>query len=519
MTLALSAALSLSVAAFQASAWPKTQAELSGYAKTSSYPEVMRFLYDLEARNPPFRRTSLATSTGGKDIPLLIVHANPNITPAQARLQRKPVVYIQANIHAGEVEGKEAVLALLRDWTNNPKAELLRNLVLVVVPIYNTDGNDNWGPNKTNRPHQDGPDPVGRRENGQGLDLNRDCMKAATPEMQGVLSNVYNVWDPDVIMDLHTTNGTRHGYVMTYSPGLNPTCDKDVMSYTRDNLLMRIRKRMDRERGWKFFDYGNAETRNGKQVYASFGAEPRYVTNYASIRNRIGILTEAASFQPFQLRIETTYVFVKTILDELNRDRRKVVDLIQRANQRWMEIASSKPMPQLAVRYELESRGQEEVLLEINRKPEEIDPMKAPTEFRKVRMPILDRFKGSRFVTAPRGYLVLNRETRVLELLQRHGITSRPNPRGGWESIAPETIEVARNAFQGVRMVTLTVKPAGLFRGDQSGGEYTYFPLGQPLGLLAFHLLEPESPDGVVAWGMLTQTPEIDRPLPIIRVR
>jgi predicted deacylase len=161
----------------------------------------------------------------------MAIASDPQVTtPLEAKRLGRPIVYIQAHIHGGEVEGKEAAQALLRDLYRE-NSELLKKLVLVVVPIYNIDGNEKWGDGRVNRRSQTGPAIVGERPNDAGLDLNRDCMKAESPEMQSVLNGVYNPWDPDVVFDLHTTDGTRHGYELTYSPPLHPNTHPGVFEY------------------------------------------------------------------------------------------------------------------------------------------------------------------------------------------------------------------------------------------------------------------------------------------------
>jgi hypothetical protein len=484
--------------------WPVTTAEATNYAKTSSYADVMAFLRSLEALNAPMRIRLIGKSTLGKDLPMVVVHRNPNITPTLARRQGLPVIYIQANIHAGEVEGKEVCLMLMREFAQNQQDRLLDKLVMVFVPIYNIDGNDKWGSNKANRGHQDGPDPVGERANGQGLDLNRDCMKAESPEMQAVLKHIYTAWDPDVIMDLHTTNGTRHGYELTYSPGLNPTGDPDVFKFTVD-LLAKIRKEPSLNGGYRFFDYGDAVNRNGKPAFSTFAAEPRYVTNYASVRNRIGILSEAASFQPFKTRVLATRVFVRSVLSEIAAQSRKVLQLTRRADERMVMMGQRGA--QVGVAYDFEARGSEKVILEVERPAAEIDHMKAPTAFRLVEMPIYDRFKVTRLVALPKAYYVPRSAVKTIELLRLHGIVIDDlSPLEPLEAqrMAVKEASVATASFQGHRLVKLTGDYSALRVENPS--DYLAIYTAQPLGLLAFHLLDPESTDGVIAWGHFGET-------------
>jgi len=497
--------------------WPQTVAETSNYTKTSSYADVISFLDRLQTLGAPIRVETIGESTLGKPIPLVICHENPNITPTQAKAQRKVVVYLQANIHAGEVEGKEAVLRMLRELAQNRNDPVLRDTVLVVQPIYNSDGNDKWGPNERNRGHQDGPDPIGERANGQGLDLNRDCIKAASPEMQAVLRHVYGKWDPEVVMDLHTTNGTRHAYVLTYSPGLSPNCDEAIRQFTQDELLPKMRAEAKRQRGWEFFDYGDASQRSGKWTFSTFACDPRYVTNYASARNRIAILSEAASFQPFKLRVDATHWFVTALLKDISTNRETICQIVREADDR-MTKAALQPKALFGVRFEPQSRGEEPITLEIERPASEIDHRKAPTQFRTLTMTVVDRFRPTLKRALPRAYVFRGHE-RLAKHLALHGILVEQ----AQESVVAKAsffqvreVNVSPSAFQGVRLSRL--------EGDFTEGEVNIRPgdfivrTSQPLAGLAFLMLEPESLDGAMAWGIIDPAPTPGNPYPIAKV-
>jgi len=198
-----------------------TRAERTDYRQTSSYADVLGFLDSLQTMTDDLRVGTLGSSPEGRAVPYVIAARPMASSPAEAQRSGKPVIYLQANIHAGEVEGKEAAQMLLRDLTVGPLRALLDKIVLLVVPIYNTDGNERWGAGEQNRPGQNGPEPVGQNTNSQGLNLNRDYVKMEAPETRGSAALILS-WDPDLFMDLHTTNGSYHGYVLTYAPGLNP---------------------------------------------------------------------------------------------------------------------------------------------------------------------------------------------------------------------------------------------------------------------------------------------------------
>src|SRR6185503_18754394 len=165
-------------------------------------------------------------------------------------------------------------------------------LVIVAVPLYNADGNDAMGPQERNRTEQNGPALIGQRPNGQGLDLNRDYIKAEAPETRASI-DFFRTWDPDVFVDLHTTDGSYHGYALTWSPPLNPA-SVFTGAYTRDTVLPALAENLRRARRIETFPYGNflREDSVGRG-WITYEHKPRYGTNYYGMRGRISILSEA----------------------------------------------------------------------------------------------------------------------------------------------------------------------------------------------------------------------------------
>jgi hypothetical protein len=486
--------------------WPRSRAETSNFEATSSYDDVTKFLKDVKAAGTPMRLEWIGSSTEGRRIPLAIVSDPPVANAAEARRQGKVIVYIQGNIHAGEVEGKEAALHLLRQIGQQHRrggSPWLRRMVLLVNPIYNADGNEKWGPVEVNRPEQDGPKLVGVRPNGQNFDLNRDCIKAESPEMRAALTGIFRPWDPDAVIDLHTTDGTRHGFDLTYSPPLNPNTDPKILSYSRDRLLPAVRRESREKYGKDLFDYGNGSF--GKQPrWSSFEPFGRYVTNYAGLANRIGILSEATTYIPFPDRILATERFVTGVLDHFAADRDEI-------------IAMRKPTPlpsELGVRFALASRGSEDVPIE-KLAPGEKAPLSGrPKVVENIKMEIFDRFVATKSARVPRFYIVPRSESATLLLLFRHGVEMSPIKQAGTakgEVFAITKVNQARNVFQGHRLMNLE----GNFRSETitlTPGDYLV-PVNQNLGRLVFSLLEPEQEDGVAAWGFLGEKLRGDYPI------
>ena len=169
-------------------------------------------------------------------------------------------------------------------------------MVLLVAPIYNADGNERFS--LTNRGRQHGPMAgQGQRPNAQGYDLNRDHMKLDSPEARGFVK-LMNDYDPHVSMDLHTTNGTRHAYHLTYAPPLNPATDPAIIDLLRKDWLPSVTRTIKTKYDWDYYYYGNVEGRGpagspDERAWKSFDSRPRFNNNYIGLRNRIAILSEA----------------------------------------------------------------------------------------------------------------------------------------------------------------------------------------------------------------------------------
>ncbi|HEY9503219.1 MAG TPA: M14 family zinc carboxypeptidase, partial [Pyrinomonadaceae bacterium] len=182
----------------------KSRAELTNYEETSRYEEVLNFIAELQKRSSLIRLESFGKTEEGRSLPLMILSDSPISNPRDARGSSKPIVFIMANIHAGEVEGKEAMLHLSRRILFGDLKPLLDKLIILIAPIYNADGNEKISAN--NRTAQNGPIAgVGVRENSKGYDLNRDYMKLDSSEARALV-NLLNRWDPHLTVDLHTTN-------------------------------------------------------------------------------------------------------------------------------------------------------------------------------------------------------------------------------------------------------------------------------------------------------------------------
>ncbi|MBK6496314.1 MAG: hypothetical protein IPO52_06145 [Gemmatimonadetes bacterium] len=475
----------------------QTVPERTAGERTSSHAEVLAFLDSLANHGAAIRVGTLGESPQGRRIPY-VVAARPMVAdPAEAKRSGKPVFYIQGNIHAGEVEGKEAVQRLLRDMTLGPLTKLLDSVIVVWVPIYNSDGNDAFGPGDRNRGGQNGPAIVGLRANGQGLDLNRDYVKQEAPETRGSLALVA-AWDPDVWMDLHTTNGSYHGYALTWAPGLNPN-QTPANIWLQDKALPEIRKRMRDRHKFETFPYGNFRNQHpdslvlGWDTYESYA---RYGSNLMGM-SRISILSEAYSNDPLLKRIDATYAFM---IESLRYMAEKQADL-----RRVMAATIAARPDSVAVRSAFAPPRMDTVIAELTKQGEGnggFSRRQRTGEMKKVFMPVVDRFVATRREAIPAAYVLDAQWTEVVALLRRQGIVVEKLTQpwvGQSARFQVDSAVVAARPFEGHRAMKVDGKWVAPAADSLPAGSYI-IPTNQRFGMLAAFLLEPASEDGYTTW-------------------
>lgn len=515
-------------AAPPASVLPRTRPERTNYLETSSQADVVAFIDSLRALRAQISVGTLATTTQGRPIPYVIASRPLVTTPEAARRLGRPIVYVEGNIHSGEVEGKEALQAILRDLVFAPTPNVLDSLVLIAVPNYNADGNENLAAQARARGSQQGPEMVGTRANAQGLNLNRDYMKAEAPETRGSL-DLFNTWDPDIYVDLHTSNGSYHGYALTHSPSLNPAAFFGGV-YARDVFLPEVRSRMRSRHSFETFDYGNFGRPDTTSRWATYEHVPRFGSNYYGVRGRIGLLSEAYSHDPFQRRVASTYAFVQEILSLAAERAREIRALSRRADEQttaWgRDPSTAPPIPIRAVLTRSPFRG--DILVEdVVRDPTDTVRHEAGTppgtrrtgNIRPVRMTIADRFDATLTRRMPRGYVLDATQGDAVRLLKQHGIVVQ-RLTAPWqtpvETFAIDSMVVPAQPFEGHRMVRLDGRWAVMTR-TLAAGSYL-ISTAQPRGILAVYLLEPESDDGLVTWNFLDRSLQAGADAPIVRV-
>ena len=486
---------------------PQTVAEATNYAATSRYADVMNFVRELQKQSPLIRVETLCRSTEGRDVPLLIVGNPVPASPFEPKNNKKAVIYIQANIHAGEVEGKEASLMLARDILQQTKPPYLDKLVILICPIFNADGNEKI--NANNRRQQPGPEQgVGVRTNGQNLDLNRDSIKLESPELQGLLKNVLNRWDPLLLIDCHTTDGAYHEQTVTYAWPINPNGDAALIEFQRSKMLPAINKIMKDKYNTLGLPYGGfRDPRAPEKGWETLEPQPRYITNYIGLRNRLAILDENYVHADFKTRVLGNYNFLLATLDYCAVHADELLKMTADADLRTMARgASPKPTDLFGLEYDIKALPEPVTVLGyemevIEREGARFPQMKRTDKKKTFVIPYFADFSFKRSVPLPAGYLIPSASTEVIQKLLQHGILVEKLVQPATldvESFKTKEIKGAERLYQGHR--TNTIK-------GEYAKEQKEFPVGtifvttaQPLANVAAYLLEPESDDGLVVW-------------------
>ncbi len=494
-----------------------TRAELSEYRETSSYTDVMAFVEHVTAAAPWMHLTTMGYTMEGRALPVVVVGDVADASAEAVLASGKLRMFVQANIHAGEVCGKEAMQLLLRSLANGEHREWLDSLVLLIAPIYNADGNERV--KLTNRRYQHGPIAgMGQRYNAQSLDLNRDQMKLESPEARSLVS-FWNAYDPHIIMDLHTTNGTRHAYRVTYAPPLHPNTDSRIIELTRARMLPEVTRTLKEKYDWDYYYYGNLPWRgsDAERGWHTFGHQPRYLTNYVGLRNRIGLLSEAYSYSTFDERIIATLRFVEEIADNAYRHASTIDQVLAQADE--ADIRGGE----LALRATIEqSEEQVEILMgdvERERNPYSGEPMLRRLDVRRSEtMPEFGIFRPTETERVPASYLVPGDLMNVLNVLSDHGIAyERLQDDAALivERFVIDSMRVAEREYQGHQQRTLFGHYEQLETTIPAGTAIVH--VDQPLGRLIFSLLEPRSDDGLANWNFFDEAIEDSQVYPVMR--
>lgn len=478
----------------------QTPPEMSDWRRTTRLEEAQQFLWALDEQDTGGRLQLGVAGTSEEGRPILLVAAGKEATldAHEARRRAGLRVLVVGNIHAGEVEGKEALLILFREIVAGQHDGLLEGMQLWCLPIYNVDGNERIA--RSNRVSQNGPEEgVGVRPNAQGLDLNRDFVKAEAPETRALLK-LFNEYDPHLVMDLHTTNGSYHGYHLTYATSLSPNTDPRLDRFARQLILEETRAHLLDSEGLHIFDYGNLSSKEPRS-WATYDHRPRFGTNMLGLRNRLSVLSEAYSYLEFSERVRVTRSFVLGIL---GRSKIHAADLMALEAALDREGLAGDPLCMGMDTALVEATPGSILLGAVDELP--IEGLGVRRQARDVRDPtpvgLQLRFEAGRCIVHPRAWAITEPSSQDQAILHLHGVTFdilEEPVECTTRRMKISTLKRAKRLFQGHHELSLegawVPGPNSLPKGT------LVVSSAQPLRRVAAQLLSPHSEDSLWTWG------------------
>jgi hypothetical protein len=479
-----------------------TPAEASDFTRTPRLAETRAWFERLDAASPQLRVFDFGTSAQGRPMQALVLASGGEVSPEAARASGKPVLLIQAAIHPGENEGKDALMALARDLTISGKhAELLEPVVLVLVPIFNVDGHERFSP--YNRINQNGPEAMGWRATAQNLNLNRDYAKADSPEMQAWL-RLWQRWQPDLLIDMHNTNGADYQYAMTWAYEEGPNIAPALAAWQAE-VFDGIVKPALAAQGWPLQVYVSLTERDNVAAGLVYGASgPRFSVGYAAAAGRPGLLLETHMLKDFETRTRVNEATLVELLRAIGRDPAALRQAVQRADAERFGEGESMPLA-----FGLSEEVEQIEFLGYATSSVASDVSGAPwvrydtTQPMTMTVPVQRDVTVTAAAAAPAAYVIPPQWQQVITRLQLHGIRMQPLhsvARVNADRYRFGEVAWAPRPFEGRHVVTELAQQLETAGEDLPAGSWL-IPMDQPRARLIAQLLEPAGPDSFLRWG------------------
>jgi hypothetical protein len=477
-----------------------TVAESSGFKETGRYAESLALYRKFAASSPFAKLTTLGQTPEGREIVMLIVSSDRAFTPEAAAKTGKPIVLIQNGIHAGEIAGKDATAMLLRDLLVTKRlAPLLDKVMVLAIPVFNVDGHEIFSP--YNRINQNGPKEMGWRTTAQRLNLNRDYMKADTPEMRAWLG-MYTKWLPDLLIDNHMTDGEDYQYDVTYNMATGVDVAPSLAEWTRDRFLPKLQEKMESD-GHVVAPYGTFE--GGAAGYKGDVFQPRYSHAYAAIQNRGGLLVETHSLKSYRTCIWAHYDIMRHALELAGSGGLR--NAVLKADRDVTNMAGSEISVHLdgvigkeGVPYDYRGISQQQQQSPLTRG---FYPVYFDTPINTATM-LHDQVETTVSAQLPAAYVIPRQWTALIDLLHLHGVQTDTLSRQ--EQLSATVMRLlepkwTEQPFEGRHRVEFRVERHDEPRTLPEGS--IVVRMQQRAARVALNLLEPDAPDSAVKWGML----------------
>ncbi len=506
--LCLSTLLCLAAIGAHATDWT-TPAEASHFRTTPDMTSTLEYLQRLAKAAPDkLKLVSYGTSPEGRPMIVVIASGDGSFDPSSAHAKGRPVVWVQGGIHPGEIEGKDAALMLLRDFAVTGKLpHLLDKVVLIYIPVFSVDGHENSSP--YHRINQNGPESMGFRGQSQYLNLNRDYVKADAPEMRDWLK-LWQHWQPDLLMDIHTTDGADYQYDLTWYLEDAHKLDPAINAWQQDFFVNKVMPAYDKRGHLQSIYLEFKDGRDPRKGIENFGSGQRFSTGYAALQNRPALLVETHMLKSYEVRVRSTYDLVELTLEQvaqnanalLAANRKADADVIARAADAHASVPVSFKDDPVSKPYEFKGYRFSITHSDISNSDWiQYDP----SHKQNYTIPNWNGLLPDVSITPPAAYVVPVQWTEIIGKLDAHGIayqrTTRPLKvhAGAYQLDQPQW---ASKPFEGHLMLrdfqlTDTTRDVTLPAGS------VIVPLNQRGANVVINLLEPQAPDSLLRWGFL----------------
>jgi murein tripeptide amidase MpaA len=481
-----------------------TTGEKSDWNETAPYAECVDISRKLEKASRFVKVVDIGTTPEGRTMIALIVSKDRAFTPEAAAKTGKAIVMIQSGIHAGEIEGKDTVLMLVRDMTVTKRySSWLDQTIFVIIPVFNIDGHENFSP--YHRPSQQGPKSTGLRATAQRVNLNRDYVKGDTPEMRAWL-RVFNTWNPDFLIDNHVTDGSDMQYDVTWDMARNQDLAEPAGAWVREKFVPELNKRMEAD-GHMVAPYGALRNVGGKREFFMEVFSPRYSHIYSAVQNRPSLLVETHSLKTGKTRAWANYDIMRHSIDTILLDPEGLKTAVRKADQAMMARAGDHSAPPVYLAGKVSNESHSLVYHALKNAPftSEITGAKVTRytgEKDDLDTVIHDKIDTTAEAQMPLGYLIPAAWKEMADVLALHGVEmekiAKPLEQE-FESYRFSNKKYATTSFEGRVMLNFDVR---LVKERVALPAQSYWvPLKQKRARLIFAMLEPAGPDSLAKWG------------------
>jgi murein tripeptide amidase MpaA len=503
---AAGAAVSLGASAQGAPADLITTGEKSDWNLTGPYSEAVELAHRLERASRFVKVVDFGVTPEGRTMIALVVSKDRAFTPEAAARTNKAIILIQSGIHSGEIEGKDTALMLVRDMTVTKRfAAWLDKAIFVVIPVFNVDGHEHTSP--YHRPSQNGPKSTGLRANAQRLNLNRDYIKADTPEMRAWLK-LYNAWLPDFMFDNHVTDGADFQYDVTWDMARNQDLAEPAGAWVRDRFVPELDKRMAAD-GHMVAPYGGLRTVGDKREFFMEVFSPRYSHLYSAVQDRPCLLVETHSLKAAKTRAWANYDIMRHSIDIVVEDPEGLRKAVREADREMMSRAGDRSAPPVYLAGKVSDKSRPVVYHALKNGPYQSEVTGAMVnrylaEKDDIETRIHDQIDTTVEVQVPLGYLIPSAWKELADELALHGVEMERTPKAmeqEFETYRFSGVKFGTAPFEGRVMVDFEAKLVKE-KIEIPMGSY-WVPLKQRRARLIMAMLEPQAPDSLARWGFL----------------